>query len=331
MPNSNTFSKIICSPFHEPWYNLALEEVLLEGVRDNEVILYLWQNENTVVVGKNQNAWKECDWKLLQAEGGKLARRLSGGGGVFHDLGNLNYTFIMPKQLYNLDKQVGVILSSLRALGIDAQYSGRNDLTVNDKKFSGNAFYFQENASYHHGTLLINTDFTKMLRYLKVSQEKINSKGIYSVRARVMNLAEIKAGLTPFIVGESLKTSFQQLYGKAQEISAENYTEAVNALSKKYASWQWRFGESPKFDISFAKRFIWGGIEINFTLKDGIIEQAIIYSDAMDSAFIEKLGFTMQGLPLELKAIEQSLQKLASCSYEAEMLQDILGWLQSKL
>ncbi|MDD2568824.1 MAG: lipoate--protein ligase [Clostridia bacterium] len=331
MPNSNTYSKIICSPFYDPWQNLALEEALLTGVKKDEVILYLWQNQHTVVVGKNQNAWKECDWKLLQAEGGKLARRLSGGGGVFHDLGNLNYTFIMPKQCYDLSKQVGVVLNALAALGIQGEYSGRNDLTVNGKKFSGTAFCFQENAAYHHGTLLIDTDFAKMLRYLKVSQEKINSKGIDSVRARVMNLAEIKAGLTPYMVGESLKTSFQKFYGKAQELGVENYVEAINKLSPKYASWQWRFGESPKFDISLAKRFTWGGIEINFVLKDGIIEQAIIYSDAMDSAFIEKLALTMQGLPLELRAIGQSLQNFASCANEAEMLQDIFSWLKNKL
>ena len=111
----------------------------------------------------------------------------------------------------------------------------------------------------------------------------------------------------------------------------ENYVEAINKLSPKYASWQWRFGESPKFDISLAKRFTWGGIEINFVLKDGIIEQAIIYSDAMDSAFIEKLALTMQGLPLELRAIGQSLQNFASCANEAEMLQDIFSWLKNKL
>lgn len=132
--------EIIYSQSFNPWYNLALEEYLLNGVSDNEVILYLWQNDNTVVVGRNQNAWKECRCKLLEEEGGKLARRLSGGGAVYHDLGNLNFTFLMKDSLYDLKHQLNVILNAVKMAGIEAEFSGRNDLVVQGKKFSGNAF-----------------------------------------------------------------------------------------------------------------------------------------------------------------------------------------------
>src|SRR6056297_3762446 len=148
-------TKIYHSTSFDPWHNLAFEEYLLNQVEENEVILYLWQNDNTGVIGRNQNAWKECRSELLAEEGGKLARRLSGGGAVYHDLGNLNFTFIMDKDNYNLKKQLKVILEAVRDQGIEAEFSGRNDLVVKSKKFSGNAFYFGSETAYHHGTILV--------------------------------------------------------------------------------------------------------------------------------------------------------------------------------
>ena len=129
-------TRIIKSLSHDPWVNLAIEEHLLEQVTEDEVILYLWQNENTVVIGRNQNAWKECKHLDLEREGGKLARRLSGGGAVYHDLGNLNFTFIMNKKHYDLSKQLTVILQAVKKLGIKAEFSGRNDLVIEEKQFS---------------------------------------------------------------------------------------------------------------------------------------------------------------------------------------------------
>src|SRR6056297_3015303 len=227
MQNKNLKAKYAAGEGYNPWYNLALEEYLLDNLEENEVILYLWQNDNTGVIGRNQNAWKECRSELLAEEGGKLARRLSGGGAVYHDLGNLNFTFIMDKDNYNLKKQLKVILEAVRDQGIEAEFSGRNDLVVKSKKFSGNAFYVGSEAAYHHGTILVDTDFQKLVKYLQVSREKIESKGVDSVRSRVINLKELKNELTIKDIKKSMATSFKDIYGgdpKVQEISTAEFS-----------------------------------------------------------------------------------------------------------
>ena len=156
------------SKSYDPWFNLALEELLYDTISESTVILYLWQNQNTVVIGKSQNAWKECRVSELEADGGRLARRSSGGGAVFHDLGNLCYTFLASSGLYDLEKQLGVILAAVGEQGIEARFTGRNDITVCDgRKFSGNAFRFSSGKGLMHGTLLLDTNPEKIARYLQ--------------------------------------------------------------------------------------------------------------------------------------------------------------------
>ena len=154
----------------DPFFNLAVEEYLLQNTDEGCCTLYLWQNQNTVVIGRNQNAFKECRTTLLEDEGGKLARRLSGGGAVFHDLGNLNFTFLVPTADYDLDKQLKVIELACEKLGVKVERSGRNDILADGRKFSGNAFYKNGPRAYHHGTLMVDVDREKMGRYLNPSK-----------------------------------------------------------------------------------------------------------------------------------------------------------------
>ena len=211
---------LVCrSRSFDPYENLALEEALLSRVGEGELILYLWQNEGTVVIGRNQNPWKECRTALLAEEGGHLARRLSGGGAVFHDRGNLNFTFLMNEADYDLPRQLTVLERACRSLGIPAQRSGRNDLLAEGRKFSGNAFYKHNGKAYHHGTLMVNVDMERVSRYLSPSKAKLAAKGVDSVRSRVVNLREFVPGLSIDRLADALVDALMDVYAVTPAIS----------------------------------------------------------------------------------------------------------------
>lgn len=329
----NVKTKIVRSGSFDPYHNLALEEYMLRRVDKNEVILYIWQNKETVVIGRNQNPWKECRCRELEESGGRLARRLSGGGAVFHDLGNLNFTFITRRRLYNFEKQLQVLLNTARKLGVDARFTGRNDITADGRKFSGNAFYFVDDFAYHHGTILLDADFTKLTEYLQVSKEKIVSKGIDSVSSRVVNLKELNGSITVESAVESLKASFIEIYGglTSDGFSAVGFDE-IKPLYEKYSSWDWKYGETPRFDISFEKRFPWGGMDVRLSLKDGRVDNAFIYSDAMNGSLIYELKSLLPGTAFTKDAIKERLLQLKADSDEDRaVIEDIAGWLDEKV
>ncbi len=282
---------VFLSNMHDPYYNLSLETVLFESCTEG-CILYIWQNQNTVVIGKNQNAWKECAFSLLEQEGGVLARRTSGGGAVYHDLGNLNFTFIVKRSEYDLMRQLAVILEACKSFGIETEFSGRNDLLVSKglAKFSGNAFRFSKDIALHHGTVLVSADLQKLSRYLVPSQEKLRAKGIESVRQRVVNLCELNPEVNIERMKKALLNAFIKSYGPARvgQVAALNQ-ERLLELRALYASWQWRMGDSPSFDVALLRRFEWGGVELQLSLSGGIIVSADVYSDAMDEEFIERI------------------------------------------
>ena len=275
----------------DPHHNLALEETLLNSAAD-AVILYLWQNENTVVIGRNQNPWKECRTSLLQEEGGRLARRLSGGGAVFHDLGNLNFTFLMPQERYDLDRQLEVICTAVRSFGIDATRSGRNDILAQGRKFSGNAFYKNGKAAYHHGTLLIDADMEKLGRYLSPSKAKLSAKGVDSVRSRVGNLRE----LNPDISVEGMKAALWSAFAQVYNGSVEKFDIPCDeALLERYRSWEWNYGRKLPFTFAWEDRLDFGCIRLEAQVEQGLIQAAKVWTDAMDWQLAEKLENALTG------------------------------------
>ncbi|MGD0152274.1 MAG: lipoate--protein ligase [Thermacetogeniaceae bacterium] len=325
-------AKIVRAASYDPWYNMAVEEYLLNHLAKDEVILYLWQIEVTVMIGKYQNAWRECRCDLLELEGGKLARRTSGGGAVFQDLGNLNFTFIADKNLYDVDKQLQTVLHAINKFGVGAQFSGRNDLTVDGKKFSGSAFHLHGESALHHGTLLIDSDLTRLARYLQVSREKIASKGVDSVRARVVNLSGLQAGITVDAVIRSLEESYSSFYGGHPEAYAVDRADReLDQLYSKHASWEWRYGETPEFDISYCHRFVWGEIDLQLSVEDGKITDAVIYSDALDGDLIESLAAALKALPFRRDAILKAIGGIGANGGNRTHIEEIYRWLDSKL
>lgn len=297
-----------------PYKNLALEEYLLDRIEIGEAILYLWQNEKTVVIGKNQNPWKECKSEELEKDGGRLARRLSGGGAVFHDLGNLNFTFIVNKEDYDVKKQLEVIVKAMEFLGIKATPSGRNDITIDGRKFSGNAFFHRKGKSYHHGTILIDVNMAMLSKYLNVSKEKLSSKGVESVKSRVINVKEYKKDLTIDMMKTALKEAFNQVYGIEStplEISDLDLNK-FGKLHEKYESWEWKFGRKIPFTYSFGKRFSWGDMEFQLEIDEGRIKEVVIYSDAMEIDIMEGIAAELKGCIYSKEAASKALNNLNS-------------------
>lgn len=312
----------------DPWYNLALEEFLLSHIDQHDLVFYIWQNEKTVVIGKNQNAWKECQWELLDNEGGRLARRLSGGGAVYHDRGNLNFTMLVPRAYYDEKRQLEMILNAIRSCGIEASFSGRNDLCVQGRKFSGTAAYMNSKSALQHGTLLVNSNLDHMARYLRVAPEKIRSKGVDSVQSRVINLSTINRDLTIAHLKQALQDSFGHCYGDFREIPiAQLPAREIEELCDKYAGWEWRFGASPDFDLELERSFDWGRIQLGLSLENGYIKKAILYSDAMDSNLITAIAQAISGLRYEKEILGKALETLVDNPEKAGIISDITSCL----
>ena len=292
-----------------PYKNLAIEEYLTETVGPGECILFLWQNRHTVVIGKNQNCWKECKVNCLEADGGYLVRRLSGGGAVFHDLGNLNFTFCVKHDDYNVDKQLDVILQAAKMLGIKAEKTGRNDITVDGRKFSGNAFLREGDQCYHHGTIMIDVNPEDLSKYLNVDKKKLESKGVSSVRSRVANLKEFRSDLTIDMMRKALIEAFAKVYGLNTEELKETSLPAdkINDLTKKFESWDWKYGRKIPFDYEIGQRFDWGDIQFQIHVDSGIIKDINLFSDAMEQEVISGFKDALLGCQCNAVAMASAI------------------------
>jgi lipoate-protein ligase A len=314
-----------------PYRNLALEEYLLRHVGVGECILYLWQNRHTVVIGINQNVWKECHVRKLEDDGGFLVRRMSGGGAVFHDLGNLNFTFLVREEDYDVGRQLDVIVKAVDKLGVKAGKSGRNDILADGKKFSGNAFLNSHGHCYHHGTLLVDVDMANLSRYLNVSHAKLQSKGVDSVRTRVVNLKELTPDITPDSLKKALIESFGEVYGGVpQQLSPEFVDkEETEQYYRKFSSWEWIFGRKLPFTTELNDRFDWGDITLQFQVKGGYIRDAIVWSNCMETEFIKSIGNSLAGLRFSSSTIRDKLNGMKDVlPVDKQILADIIGLVE---
>ncbi len=310
----------------DPYYNLAVEEVLLDSVKQGECILYLWQNAATVVIGRNQNPWKECRIGHLEEDGGHLARRLSGGGAVYHDIGNLNFTFLCCDKDYDLTKHLSVIVEACKANGVAAEISGRNDVLTQGCKFSGNAFYHSGGKSYHHGTMMIDVDIKQVERYLSPSPAKLKAKGVDSVRSRVINLRELAPEMTCQSLSQDMVRAFEKVYGlQSSQLQIEKLDlNTVENLRQRNASKEWLYGRDLPLNFSCSKRFSWGEVSIELGVERGYINAVQVWTDAMDW---QLAGVLEQALANKEFSMNQLVQALSKTELKPDIQQDIIKLL----
>lgn len=292
------------SPSGDGRQNLAMDEYFLDTLQPQDVLLYFYVNKRAVIIGKNQNPWRECDLAAMEKDGVQLVRRITGGGAVYHDEGNLNFSFIMGKDTYDVPRQLEVILKAVRSFGIDCEFSGRNDLLAEGKKFSGNAFCARGELRQHHGTLLLNSDLEQLQRYLHPDPKKLRAKGVESVRSRVGNLQ-----VEPQAMLCAIRAAFEERYGPVTDLTVtQEDLSRVLPYYEKQSSWDWRMGKTPAFDLSLHERFAWGGVELQLTLKDGAVAEAKVYSDAMDAELPEQVEALLLGCRCSSSALSRALR-----------------------
>ena len=284
------------SSVYNPYYNLAVEGVLADTVRENELKVFLWSNGNTVVIGRHQNAYLDVNVKRLLKEGGLLARRSTGGGAVYHDRGNLNFSFVTARKSYDLAQNNAIILNAVKKLGLNAEVNGRNDIVIGGKKFSGNAYLKTPVYALHHGTVLISADTSKMSGYLNVNPDKLKGKGVASVRARVVNLAELNGRIDVECVKkaiiEVLNESFLSV--EKRELS-ELDSERISAVENEISRPEYIFGKNVKLGTAVYRKFDWGYADVHFTLCGGIISEIDLFSDALDTEAVESAKSLLSG------------------------------------
>ena len=278
--------KLIISTQTNPYINIAVENHLLSLPSDGEVTMYLWQNHRTVVIGQNQNPYAECNVAQLEYDGGYLMRRRTGGGAVFHDLGNLNFSFVVPYEAYDTTRQFSVLRRAVETYGLDTAVSGRNDVLCQGRKFSGNAFAKGKDQRLHHGTILIRTDVADLQRYLKVKPAKLQKHGVASVQSRVVNLSELVPEITAQNIVPRLIAAFEQEYGTPLQTIDFDTVSAhpeVQELYSQFASDEWKYGRWQQFEAQQSAQFDWGAVEVAVQVDEaaGIIRSVDIASDSL--------------------------------------------------
>ncbi|NQE02128.1 lipoate--protein ligase [Enterococcus gallinarum] len=276
---------------NDPRINLAIEIFLLQEMKVDEPILLFYINEPSIIIGRNQNTIEEINKDYVDAHGIHVVRRFSGGGAVYHDFGNLNFSFIMPddgNSFRDFEKLTKPIVQALHEMGVEgAQLKGRNDLVIDDMKFSGNAMYATNGRMFAHGTIMFDSDINEVVNALKVRKDKIESKGIKSIRSRVTNIKSFLPKDKQDMTTEAFREEILlKIFGvdsvdqvKTYTLTEEDWVKINEISDKYYRNWDWNYGKSPAFDIERRKRFPIGSIEVRFNVQEGKITEAKIYGD----------------------------------------------------
>lgn len=300
-----------------PFFNLAAEEYVFEELDRSEAYFMLWQNQNSIIVGKHQNTVEEINLPFVKANDIRVARRLTGGGAVYHDKGNLNFTFITDKKdAESFQVFTKPVLRLLRRLGVPAEFSGRNDLTIQGMKFSGNSQYVRGDRVLAHGCIMLDANVDYLSQALTAKKEKYRSRGIQSVVSRVtcindhlqdrLSMAQFKSLLRQVVSEETVLEPYDFTEGDLKRVQ--------RLCSEKYATWEWNYGESPRYNAKCEKKFPAGLITAYIDVYKGRIQQIRFYGDFFGSEDLVELEEAMKGLPLHSR-MEEALERLDISRY----------------
>lgn len=311
----------------DPYFNLATEEYVLKEIADDSFML--WRNEPSIIVGKHQNTLAEINAAYVKQNGIKVVRRLSGGGAVFHDLGNLNFTFTMRGQdenLINFRRYTEPILEVLQKLGVDAQFQGRNDLTIEGKKFSGNAMHIWNKKVLSHGTLLFSSHMPDLSQALNVDPVKFTDKAVKSIRSRVTNISDhLKQELDMMQFAELVEEHIMEKYPDAElyQLTQQDHLMIDKLVETKYGTWDWNYGYSPTYNFRKVIRTASSGtIEFNLDVSEGRIRKIKIFGDYFNIRDTEDIEDALSGVLHREEAIREALAKFTLSEYFNNITQD---------
>lgn len=312
----------------DPYFNIATDEYIFKHIKED--CFMLWRNDNAIIVGKHQNTLAEINVDYVKEKGIKVVRRLSGGGAVYHDLGNLNFSFTRTgenTEMVDFERYTLPIIEVLQNLGVDAKFEGRNDLTIEGKKFSGNAEHVFKNKVLHHGTILYSSEMKDVSGALKINPLKYKDRAVKSIPKRVTNVANhLKK---PMSLDDFTKRIMDHVLSKFDdaklyEFTAEDLKAIQQIRDEKYATWEWNYGNSPTYDFQQGIRTNGGTIEMNLNVKKGFITAVKIYGDFFGTKDIKDIEDALIGTKHDAESIKETLSKFEIESYFHKMTQEDL-------
>lgn len=333
--------KVFLSDIHDPWFNLATEDWIFREMSPDTRVLYLWRNHESVVIGRFQNPWLECHTEKMARDGVKLVRRQSGGGTVYHDLGNMNFTFLSGKKDFSKEDHHTILNRAIHQFDVPSYASPRNDLLVDDregaKKISGSAFKEKRDRSFHHGTLLIDSDLNRLQDYLNPAKRQMVGKGVQSVRSKVANLRDFNPKLDADKLSQAIIYEFCDFYQNDCSTEYLNYTSlsdipCLNNYYQKLKDWKWRFGETPKFQLQLEEQFDWGEVSLNLSVHKGTIKRAAWETQDFHPEITHRMGECLGGVLYTSEALRPAFSRLQEeFPFLRPEFQELAEWLVHKI
>ena len=308
----------------DPARNLALESALLDNVLPGEMILYLWQNDNTVLIGRNQDIHKEVNLTNIERDGVHVLRRVSGGAAIYHDLGNLNYSFIARDADFSIDRQISIIHEAICSLGIDAEIREKKSIFVDGKKVSGSAYYHHNGASLQQSSILVSCDLNKVIEYIVPDPEKFRARGLEPIQHRISNLCDVLPSVTVEDVGKAVIEACERAFKTKRVIYPTLNRDLVDQKEFLFQSKLWTYGKTIDYNHCCENRFSWGEVRIEFQVENDTVTDVIVWSDSPEPFIITDIQKAMVDVRFNSDAMASSLKQLEKSQERDDVISMIM-------